>query len=163
MTVRQYWLGSVGPLLYDDVADPGIQTEGQMLVATDPTLPTHVLRKKDALLRGDIVLNDVTGTRTFNTTYTNTHAANALLVFVFARCAITVAGGSSYMQGKQDTNTPPTTPVTGQIGPHVGQLNEDLGVEMIFYVAPGINQTYRVDTTLINGTIGLDKWFELVV
>lgn len=68
MTVRHYWIGSVGPLTYDDsddVNDPSgelsgpttqhtLTTTGQLIVETAPSEDTHVVRKLELDAIGSI-------------------------------------------------------------------------------------------------------------
>jgi hypothetical protein len=47
MATKQVTFGSVGPFMYDDTVFAAVDTSGQLLVATVPTLATHVVRKTD--------------------------------------------------------------------------------------------------------------------
>ena len=47
MAIKEVWIGSVGPYLYDDAAFHGIHTDGQLLVETAPTDANHVARQTD--------------------------------------------------------------------------------------------------------------------
>ena len=101
-----------------------------------------------------------TANRAVNTTYTNTGGRSRIVTATF-RCAITVAAGNAYVQGKSDSSTPPTTIATGKVGIEAGLLNEDNSFQISFIVAPEMK--YRIDSTLTNGTATLGNWFEVLI
>ena len=98
-----------------------------------------------------------TASRALNTTYTNTGIGSMLVQATF-RAIITLAAGSSTVQGKSDDSTPPTTIATGLVGIQAGLLNEDNTFQITFIVSPG--KTYRIDSAVANGTATLGTWFE---
>lgn len=100
---------------------------------------------------------DVTGTRALNTTYTN--ATRSIMVMATIRCAVTLAGGNAYVQGKSDTATPPTVAATGLVGIQAGLLGEDNTFQVCFTVAAG--KTYIITSATTNGTTTLGSWFEI--
>src|SRR4030067_298173 len=102
---------------------------------------------------------NITASRALNTTYTNPSPDRSLLVMATVRCAITVAAGNAYVQGKVDTSTPPTTVASGIVGIHAGVLNEDNTFQICFVVSQGMN--YRIDSAVTNGTVILGTWFEI--
>ena len=104
---------------------------------------------------------DVTASRALNTTYTNSDSVRTLHVTATVRCAISVAAGQAFVQGKADTSTPPTTEASGIVGIQAGLLSEDNSHEVNFYVLPG--NKYRIDSTAVTGTVTLGKWFEMLI
>lgn len=98
---------------------------------------------------------NVTASRALNTTYT---AAAHLMVTATVRCAITLAAGNAYVQGKSDGATPPVTIASGIVGIETGLLGEDNTFQISFVVTSG--QTYRLDSAATNGTVVLGAWFE---
>ena len=102
---------------------------------------------------------NITASRALNTTYTNPSPDRSLLVMATVRCAITVAAGNAYVQGKADTSTPPTTVASGIVGIQAGLLNEDNTFQICFVVSQGMN--YRIDSAVTNGTVILGTWFEI--
>ncbi len=103
---------------------------------------------------------DVSASRAINSTYTNNASYNLKVEATF-RCVVTVAGGNAYIQGKSDTNTPPTTVATGIVGIESGLLSEDNSFQISFIVRPTYN--YRIDSATTNGTATLGKWFEIPI
>lgn len=99
-------------------------------------------------------------TRALDTTYTNT-SESTLLVIANVRCAVTLAGGTAYVQAKMDTATPPTVAASGLVGIQAGLLGEDNTHQIIFTVNPG--GTYIISSTTANGTTTLGKWFEITI
>src|SRR4030067_495378 len=102
---------------------------------------------------------NITASRALNTTYINPSPDRSLLVMATVRCAITVAAGNAYVQGKVDTSTPPTTVASGIVGIQAGLLNEDNTFQICFVVSQGMN--YRIDSAVTNGTVILGTWFEI--
>lgn len=99
-----------------------------------------------------------TALRALNTTYTNSGLGTLMVLSTF-RCAITLAAGNAYAQGKSDSSTPPTTVVSGIVGIQSGLLNEDNTFQVAFLVGAGLN--YRLDSSSTNGTCTLGNWFEM--
>lgn len=120
------------------------------------TITTGAARKTIAFIPTQ---TDVTGSRALNTTYTNT-GNRSITVNATVRCAITVAGGNAYVQGKSDTATPPTVIASGLVGIQAGLLNEDNSFQCCFTVAPG--KTYILSSSATNGTVTLGNWFETI-
>jgi len=100
---------------------------------------------------------NITASRTLGTTYT-APSTRSMMVKATVRCAISLAGGNAYIQGKSDGSSPPTTIASGIIGIETGLLGEDNSFEISFVVAPG--QNYRIDSSTTNGTTVLGAWFE---
>lgn len=102
---------------------------------------------------------DLTASRALNTTYTNSDPTRTLHVEATVRCAITLAGGNAYVQGKAEvTAGVPAAVASGIVGIEAGLLNEDNSPQVSFYVMPG--EKYRIDSSVANGTTTLGKWFE---
>lgn len=106
------------------------------------------------------VFTDQSASRAINTTYTNL-ATISLMVIATVRCAISFVGGTATAQAKMDTSSPPTTIASGIVGIQVGLMGEDNTFQIAFAVNPGAQ--YRIDTTAVNGTTVLGKWFELTL
>ncbi len=119
------------------------------------TVTTGAARKAIAFCPAQ---TDVTASRVLNTTYT-APATRSVMVHATVRCAITLAGGNAYVQGKSDSSSPPTTVASGIVGIQAGLLNEDNSFQISFVVAAGVN--YRIDSATTNGTTTLGKWFEI--
>jgi hypothetical protein len=100
---------------------------------------------------------NITASRALNTTYT-APSTRSMMVKATVRCAISLAGGNAYIQGKSDGSSPPTTIASGIVGIEAGLLGEDNSFEISFVVAPG--QNYRIDSSTANGTTVLGAWFE---
>jgi hypothetical protein len=103
------------------------------------------------------VFNNQTSNRALGTIYQNTNPSS-LEVIVSALCTVTAAG-SAYLQGISDLSSTPSTAVSSYAGiPTTTVTNLAIYGVLSFYVAP--NAYYKVATTLSNGTVVLDKWFE---
>lgn len=102
MAVREVFIGSVGPFLYDDAdvydAYPAIGQRGIYVPVgrirgnivesdTAPSAPTEVVRLAD-LTGGSSILNpdidDVTATRSIGTVYQNTSTDKWMIVMIYA-------------------------------------------------------------------------------
>ena len=77
MAERKFYIGSLGPFLYDDdaeILDPdgdfagsyhdAVVTNGQLRIGTNPSISTHVIRLSDLhghllALRSQLALNDL--------------------------------------------------------------------------------------------------------
>lgn len=102
---------------------------------------------------------DVTASRAFNTTYTNSGSGvKSVMAMVCGRCVITLAAGSSFLQAFADAGGTPSTVASGVVGIESGLLNEDNTYQLCFVATNGLN--YRVNATTANGTLTLERWFE---
>ncbi len=142
----------------------GITFDGTYIWANMIRSPSRIykiyayLRKVDSFFRKR---TDVTASRALNTTYTNSDPNRTMRVIATVRCAITVAAGNAYAQGKADTAALPITAASGIVGIQVGLLGEDNSFKISFYVMP--LEKYRIDSAATNGTVTLGNWFESLI
>jgi hypothetical protein len=148
--------GKRGQSIKGDKGDKG--ESGPVIMISRRTMLRRS-RPVNAAESSSATTSDVTSGRALNTTYTN--GGSALLVSATVRCAVTLAGGNAYAQGKSDGSAPPTTVASGKVGIEAGLLGEDNSFELVFVVAPGLN--YRIDSAATNGTVTLGVWFETVL
>lgn len=99
-------------------------------------------------------------TRALNTTYANSSTASSLMVMATVRCAVTLAAGTAYVQGRSDSANPPTISCSGIVGIQAGLLNEDNTYQICFVV--GTNTNYIITSVASNGSCVLGQWYELI-
>ena len=61
MAEQEFYIGTVGPLTYDDATDDAFKTTGQIEVQGSPTSANHVLRKSDISKTDAWPINSVLG------------------------------------------------------------------------------------------------------
>lgn len=114
------------------------------------------------LLKVDTLLTnrkwtDVSSSRAKDTVYQNGN--NSIMVMATFKCAVSVAGGNAYAQAKSDSTATPTTVASGLVGIETGLLNENNTFQLVFVVTP--LSYYKVVSSTTNGTVTLEKWFEI--
>lgn len=129
------------------------------------TVSGHIIRSDIAFKLDEAQSNytrvpvDATASRALGGNYQNTDPTRTLLVIAGVRCQITMAGGSAYAQGKSATTSPPATLASPISGIQIGLVGEDNNIPIMFNVRP--LYYYKIDSTVANGVVTLDKWFEM--
>lgn len=112
------------------------------------------------LANASLTITDQTANRSIDETYVNPSDTQSILVMANLLFDTTGGGRSISVQAKGDTNSPPTTPLSGEVG--VTDTTNDViyALQICFVVPAGSTQRYRLERVLTAGVATLQSWFE---